>query len=191
MTYSQTLEWKGPLNYEIDGEVLRDTEGMRYGVILNAQTLTHARPVFIGKAKRIITIENKANYENMAYDDETIYIYTHGFLSPKERLFLKKLWDIAGETTAFYHWGDMDYGGIRIFLFLKERVFPGIHPYFMDACAFDQAVRAEAVIKLDTGKREKLEKLDAGELEELKCLILEKGLEIEQETLLIFLHIIG
>lgn len=71
----------------------------------------------------MITIENKANYESMEYSGDTLYIYCHGFFSPKERRFLRRAEELAGPETEFLHWSDMDYGGIRIFRFMKEKVF--------------------------------------------------------------------
>ena len=55
----------------------------------------------------------------------------------------------------------MDFGGISIFQFIKEKVFPKLLSY----------------------KREKLEKKDAGVLDGLKQVILETGMTVEQEKL--------
>lgn len=54
----------------------------------------------------------------------------------------------------------------------------------MDKETFTQALESGAGIPLDDKKREALEKLDAGLLEELKESILTSGMEIEQEMLL-------
>lgn len=74
--------------------------------------------------------------------------------------------------------------GIRIFRFNKKNIFPKLKPYKMDREAFQEALERGAGIPLEEKKKEKLEKLNAGELEELKKCILEKGVEIEQEILL-------
>lgn len=196
LTYSQTLEWKGCLSYRIAGDregadrepektdVLIDTSVLRYGTVINAQTLTHAIPVSLGETERIITVENKANYESMEFDPKTLYIYTHGFVSPKERAFLEKVRDLAKDEVLFFHWSDMDYGGIRIFQFLRQQVFPKIEPLFMGKEDFERALKEGKGIPLSPEKREKLVKIDAGALEELKQCILKSGMEIEQENLL-------
>ena len=75
----------------------------------------------------------------------------------------------------------MDYGGIRIFQFNKANVFSKLKPYKMGKEDYDKAIAAGAGVPIEAKKKEKLEKMDAGELEELKACILEKGLEIEQE----------
>ncbi len=183
LTYSQTLEWKGGIVYSIDGALV-DTSSMRYGTVLNAQTLSHAEPVSLKEVKKIVSIENKANYEEQKYDPQILYIYTHGFLSPKERVFLKKVEKLIDSTVEVFHWGDMDYGGIRIFLFMKDKVFPKIKPLFMDKITYENTLKEKKGFKLETEKREKLEKINAGELEELKQCILKYGIEFEQENLI-------
>lgn len=181
LTYSQTLEWKGPLTYCVDGAHCIDTSVSVYGTIVNAQTLEHAEPVCAKGIKKIITIENKANYEDQKYSADTLYIFTHGFMSPKERRFLKKLEKITKENTQFCHWGDMDYGGIRIFQYMKQHIFPRIKPFCMDVSTYQRALDEGAGIPLEADKSEKLKSMDAGELETLKNAILETGMEIEQE----------
>lgn len=44
-----------------------DTDAMKYGTIFNSQTLEMAVPVNLKKIHRIMTIENKANYEKMVF----------------------------------------------------------------------------------------------------------------------------
>lgn len=184
LSYAQTLEWKGPLQYQTAENKIIDTSPLIYGTVLNAQTLDHAMPVGLPGVKRIMTIENKANYESMAYRSDTLYIFCHGFFSPKERRFLERLPQIAGEDAEYLHWGDMDYGGICIFKFIREELFPKLKPYRMDAAEFRRAVEIGSGIELKPGKRKKYEELKVAELEELKQCILEKNMEIEQEILL-------
>ena len=90
---------------------------------------------------------------------------------------------LAAENVEFLHWGDMDYGGIRIFLFNKDKIFPRLKPYKMDRECFVAAVTSNAGRTLEAEKRKKLEQMNAGELEELRSSILEYGMEIEQEML--------
>ncbi len=231
LSYAQTLEWKGAVVYQLDTGKAVDTSDLCYGTIINSQTLEHSKPTALphirkimtieNKAnyenmtydkdtlyiychgffspkevkylqeleklphiRKIMTIENKANYENMTYDKDTLYIYCHGFFSPKEVKYLQELEKLADEHVEFYHWGDMDLGGIRIFLFNKEKIFPKLKPYKMNRESFCQTVEKNAGIVLEEQKRKRLEEMDAGEVEELKKCILEYGVEIEQEMLL-------
>lgn len=183
-SYSQTLEWKGRLQYVINGEIHVDSSNNRYGTVINAQTIEHSVPYKLPACKKIMTIENKANYENMEYSEDTLYIYCHGYFAPKEVKFLKGILQIADLKCEFYHWGDMDLGGISIFQFIKENVFPKLLPYKMGEEDFRKAIRLGAGIELKEETREKLEKKEAGVLEGLKQLILETGLTVEQEKML-------
>ena len=183
ISYAQTLEWKGAVICQMDNASMIDTSNFSYGIVLNSQTLEHSIPWKIPGIRRIMTIENKANYENMSYRADTLYIYCHGFFSPKEVKFLQELAALADDNVEFLHWGDMDYGGIRIFLFNKEKIFPKLNPYKMNRDSFLEAVGAQAGIKLEEEKRGKLKQMYAGELDELRKCILEYGLEIEQEML--------
>ena len=184
MSYAQTMEWKGPLSYRIDDTCVIDTSKQIYGTIINTQTLEHASPVSLARCKRIMTIENKANYESMQYDENTLYIFCHGYFTPKEVYFLKKLSLIVSKECEFLHWGDMDFGGISIFLFIKDRIFEKLMPYRMGVADFEEALKKDAGIPLKASTREKLQKKDAGLLTELKEAILESDKTIEQERLL-------
>lgn len=180
LTYSQTLAWKGNLVYSMEGNNI-DSSPMIYGNLINAQTLVHAVPVSLKGVKKIITIENQANYEDMKYESEILYIFIHGFPSPKARKFLKHLILIAGKEVQYFHWGDMDLGGIRIFQYLKRELFPKLKPMKMDVATYLEAIESGKGIPFDETKREKYRRQDAGELTELKLCILEHGKDMEQE----------
>ena len=184
-TYSQTLEWKGPLVYRIGSGKPIDSSVNLFGTVINAQTLEQAVPIAVPGIRHIILVENKANYESMDFREDTLYIYCHGFFSPKELKFLGVLTEITGENTEYLHWGDMDLGGIRIFLYNQRKLFPGLKPYRMDASAYETAIAQGAGIPMKKEKKEKLQRLDAGDLDGLKECILETGMEIEQEALLL------
>lgn len=184
-TYSQTLEWKGPLVYRIGSGKPIDSSVNLFGTVINAQTLEQAVPIAVPGIRHIILVENKANYESMDFREETLYIYCHGFFSPKELKFLGALTEITGGNTEYLHWGDMDLGGIRIFLYNQRKLFPGLKPYRMDASAYETAIAQGAGIPMKKEKKEKLQRLDAGDLDGLKECILETGMEIEQEALLL------
>lgn len=182
-SYAQTMEWKGAVTYSIDDKFFVNTSIYPYGVVLNAQTLEHAKVCDLSGCRRIMTIENKANYMNMKYQEDTIYIFCHGYFTPKEVKFLKTMYQCIPDDCEILHWGDMDYGGINIFQYIKENVFPEIVPYKMDRVHFEKALENGAGIPIEESTREKLEKKNAGMLQELKELILNSGMIIEQEAL--------
>lgn len=190
LSYSQTLEWKGAVEYcmtDRNGTAIEkkiDTSLNYYGTVLNAQTLEHAVPNLRNSVEKIIVIENKANYESMEYDPKVLYIFCHGYFSPKEVRFLQMLMKTAPEEIQCYHWGDMDYGGIQIFLYNEKNIFPNLIPWKMDVPSYKAALEKEKGIKLCSKKQKKLEALNAGKLEVLKQCILENKMEIEQEMLI-------
>ena len=190
LSYSQTLEWKGAVEYcmtDRNGTAIEekiDTSLNYYGTVLNAQTLEHAVPNLRNSVEKIIVIENKANYESMEYDPKVLYLFCHGYFSPKEVRFLQMLMKTAPEGIQCYHWGDMDYGGIQIFLYNEKNIFQNLIPWKMDATFYKAALENGKGIKLNSGKQKKLEALNAGKLEALKQCILENKMEIEQEILI-------
>lgn len=157
LTYAQTLEFKGAVSYRIDDGPAISTAAQIYGTMFNKQTLENAVPISIVGIRQIMTIENKANYEKMQFRPDTEY----------------------------FHWGDMDYGGIRIFKFLQKNLFPKLKPWKMDVTDYKMALQMGASISLETDKRERFEQMDAGVLTPLKEAILKNGKEIEQELLLL------
>ncbi len=185
LTYAQTLEFKGAVSYRIDDGPAISTAAQIYGTMFNKQTLENAVPISIVGIRQIMTIENKANYEKMQFRPDTLYIFCHGFFSPPERKFLSRLVALAGTDTEYFHWGDMDYGGIRIFKFLQKNLFPKLKPWKMDVTDYKMALQMGASISLETDKRERFEQMDAGVLTPLKEAILKNGKEIEQELLLL------
>lgn len=185
LTYAQTLEFKGAVSYRIDDGPAISTAAQIYGTMFNKQTLENAVPISIVGIRQIMTIENKANYEKMQFRRDTLYIFCHGFFSPLERKFLSRVVELAGTDTEYFHWGDMDYGGIRIFKFLQKNLFPKLKPWKMDVTDYKMALQMGASISLETDKRERFEQMDAGVLTPLKEAILKNGKEIEQELLLL------
>lgn len=185
LTYAQTLEFKGAVSYRIDDGPAISTATQIYGTMFNKQTLENAVPISIVGIRQIMTIENKANYEKMQFRPDTLYIFCHGFFSPPERKFLSRVVALAGTDTEYFHWGDMDYGGIQIFKFLQKNLFPKLKPWKMDVTDYKMALQMGASISLETDKRERFEQMDAGVLTPLKEAILKNGKEIEQELLLL------
>ena len=66
LSYSQTLEWKGAVEYCLTNrngtasEEKIDTSSNYYGTVLNAQTLEHAIPTLRNSVEKIIVIERSA-----------------------------------------------------------------------------------------------------------------------------------
>ena len=76
-TYHQELALKGPLRFRL-GENIIDTSTFIYGVNLNARTLMNAEILPEQVIERVISVENKANYEAMEIQSNTLILYTYG-----------------------------------------------------------------------------------------------------------------
>lgn len=115
----------------------------------------------------VLTIENLTTFNEVArgmrQDANALVIYTGGMPSPALRLALRAV--IAGCTrdTTFWHWGDIDVGGLRIALVIDAELGDGarLQPWQMDPSALPSEVvvhRAQdSVIEQMTDLAERLE----------------------------------
>ena len=185
---SQELAVKGPLKLKIwkGSEAKRvDIADFAYGIVLNSQTLKHAMvEVEQSALKRVVTIENKTNYTAMSFEPDTLYVYSHGYFSPLEREFLRKLQRVLiGKGVEFYHTGDMDYGGVKIFEYIQKQIFPELQPMLMDVETYEKYEEYARAIPKET--LAKLKKTNVPALNELIEKMLETGKGIEQESFLV------
>jgi len=183
--YSQELAVKGPLRISVNGQEINLGQ-FCYGAVLNSQMLVHAKPLAGQNIKRILTIENKANYMAMPYDEEAVIIYSHGFFTPKEREFLIRMRNVLCPVTQYLHSGDLDYGGILIYRYIKQKIFPDLMPYQMDAEIYHKYEKY--TVKMEPETLKKLKKMQMNgipELTEIKELLSREGKGLEQESFLL------
>lgn len=100
-----------------------------------AMAFTH-RVTELG-ASRIITVENLTPFYLLASGapSNTLCLYLGGYPNRSRREFLRQLYTLArqkGQEVEFYHWGDLDLGGFRIFHHLCSRSGIPFRPYKMD-----------------------------------------------------------
>lgn len=186
-TYAQELALKGELRILLAGREV-DLAQFPYGVVLNTETLKYAAVVPEQKIGKIITVENKANYMSMPFEEGTLILFCHGFFSPLEREFLVRLETVLegqrgeGEDIRYYHTGDLDYGGVRIFRYIRTNIFPELKPWQMDVTQYDRYL--EYAIEMETSSREKLKVMEEPLLQPLIERIVAEGKVIEQECFL-------
>jgi len=122
---------KGPLliNY---GETHWDISELRPFVGLSpdeVRNLDHTRPV-----PYLLTIENLASFQRHVreIEDGGIVIYTAGFPAPALIRVLQRLDKHLPSDCSFFHWGDRDIGGLRIYSKLDDALSNHpIHPHLM------------------------------------------------------------
>lgn len=188
---------KAPEQVDFCGNVLASIRGrdvdfspLIHGVSINAPTIRDMVISDLPNVKRILFIENKANYVDYVFRRKTVdelIIYHGGFYSPVKGLFFKKIYDAACRSNIiFYHWGDMDLGGFQIFHRLKKQIIPTLQPYLMDLEAFLSMKRFWQ--PLDAKYAKSLEKLlhdeDYKEFHPLIRVMLKESARIEQEAFL-------
>lgn len=140
------------------------------------------------KATKIITIENKANFHylvNKESADDILLVYIGGFPGPQKRSFLSSLYQ-QNPKASYFHWGDIDLGGFRIFETVKK-VIPTLKPLLMDKGTL---LRHKAYCDYleDSYARQLARLLEHKEYETFWPVIkvmLKEGIRMEQEALLV------
>lgn len=185
--YPEVIEFTGDITlYLKDGKCINFAP-LTCGAYINSTLVLEIKRIE-SNAKKVLFIENKANYYYYikTRNDDELVIYHGGFYSPiKGRFFLLLS---AIPSLSFYHWSDIDLGGFRIFNRLQRNIIPSLKPYKMDA----------EILLLNAKNAKKID--DEKYLEELEALLedsayspfhrtirymLDKKIKLEQESLLI------
>jgi hypothetical protein len=86
--YADELSLKGDLLIKIDDKEI-DLSLFPYGTVLNSVTLKNVSIVPEQKIKKIITVENKANYMTFPFEAGTLVLFSHGYFSLVREGFLE------------------------------------------------------------------------------------------------------
>lgn len=182
--HTQYLRLTGGLLLEIDGKQL-NTYNWKWGMSLNSKTMQYATICSNQNIRKVVTIENEANFSNKEREEGVLYVFTHGYPSPKERIFLRRLVDALKEQKVeYYHTGDLDYGGLSIYRFIKREIMPELKPLMMDEKTFMEYKSKGAGRPIDEKMVNKIEQMDlqiCSELEPLRHCLVEEKWKIEQE----------
>ena len=136
------------------------------------------------------TIENKANFVAEPYEEGKLVIFTHGYVTPGERRLLRELCGILGKAPGtpgvrYEHSGDLDYGGICIYRYLRDKVFPQLTPWRMDLTTYEYCVAAGMAEPISREMAAKLERLtEDPQLGALAARLAADRLVVEQEAYL-------
>lgn len=143
---------------------------------------------------RILTIENKTSYHDyLAYAQRSerneLILYLGGYHNQIRTLILKKLYQfiqLNNLDVPFYHWGDIDFGGLSILVNLREKTKIPFQPFLMDIETYQLNINIGKEITEKTYLT-KLESLLGNEkFEEFEGLIrvmLDRATTIEQESI--------
>ena len=135
----EQVEFCGDVSGRLYGKPV-DFSLFRHGTVLNSRTVKGLEIEGMGRVNRVLFIENKTNYMDYISKGkglDELVIFHGGFYSPVKGEFFAKVYDAGQRSGArFYHWGDIDIGGFRMYKRLKENIIPSLKPYLMDKEAF-------------------------------------------------------
>ena len=190
-SYTQELAVKGGLCIQLEGRNI-DLAQFPYGTVLNTETLKRAHVPARQKIRKVITVENKANFVSMPFEEGTFLVFSHGFFSPLEREFLVHVRQaleergcdtaVGNSRIAYFHTGDLDYGGVRIFKHIREHVFPDLQPLHMGIEDYERYLEYGSDIEESAWK--KLREIREPRLQPLIERMLKERKTVEQECFL-------
>ncbi len=185
----EQVDFCGGLVAELAG-VRIDFSAFKHGIAINSDTVKEIKVLECKTVQKVLFIENKANYLDYISKKKTageLVIFHGGFYSPVKGLFFKKVYDAGCQAgISFYHWGDIDVGGFRIFNRLKANIIPSLKPLLMDQAAF--LSKEQYWIKFDKKYGSILEEMlgrpEYLEFNDVIAKMLEVGAKLEQEAFL-------
>jgi Wadjet protein JetD, C-terminal/Uncharacterized protein conserved in bacteria N-term (DUF3322) len=122
----------------IKGGILAEDES---GILVHGRAAPFAsfhpemRPLMrlCGQPAALLTIENYASFNRYVREinDGALVVYTGGFASVGVLELLKSILLMLDAEVPYFHWGDVDPGGLRIFRFLEENLPRAPRPHLM------------------------------------------------------------
>lgn len=183
------LHIKGDIQFILNNKIIELTNFV-YGVALNSQTIKELQLINFN-FRRVISVENKANFNYLcSKENDSLIIFSSGFYSPAKKRFLNNLYKKIikiNNQVEFYHWGDIDLGGINIYKNIKKHIFYNVRPYKMDVGTVQKNI--DCCENIDSEQYIlKLEKLlnddSIKEMHDVIRFIIKKNVTLEQESLI-------
>ncbi|WP_458250540.1 Wadjet anti-phage system protein JetD domain-containing protein [Geobacter anodireducens] len=128
--FPHPLLLRGSVVVQLQGRAL-DCEGLYPYVGLPPQSILG---VSAGNApKFVLTIENLTSFNRYTAEilDDGLVLYTSGFPSPGIADFLRLLDRAMPPSAQFFHWGDVDEGGLKIFAYIQGLIQRPLVPHLM------------------------------------------------------------
>jgi hypothetical protein len=193
--YPEAFEFRGPLGIRFDvGADARDAGGLdfsplRYGASLSSPDLKRGRLELPPGLVRLLSIENKANYISYIRQNAgnaELVVYHGGQFSPSRGAFFRALAAAMPAAAAWYHWGDIDYGGFSMLARLRREIRADVRPYRM--YQGELVKYAALTLPVSAAYADKLRTLTlASELSDcVSCInyLIENRVRLEQEAML-------
>lgn len=139
----------------------------------------------------VVTIENLTSFHQWApeKDEAALGIYLGGYHNQAKRVFLQNLYQ-AYPTAAYYHFGDIDCGGFRIWKDLCVKTGIPFRTLFMDQETYENYLAWGRELTEQDRKALALMMEDPffADQKELFQRMLEKGMKLEQECVGVLLQ---
>jgi hypothetical protein len=110
----------------------------------------------IGKAPDyVLSIENLASFNRYAaeVEDDGLILFSAGFPAPGVANFLRLLDEALPAGVPFFHWGDIDEGGLKIFSYIEELLRRPLQPHLMSAELLVQRGQSKPGLRMDEVRR--------------------------------------
>ena len=179
--YPEPLEMRG--NILVNGNDMREFES---GFCIYSGDIEATQIGIPDTVRRILTIENRANYFAYRHNAGELVIYHGGQYSPAKKKLFEKIAAAMPEKCVWYHWGDIDLGGFSMLLRLRKEILPSVQPYLMgknELLAFQSYTQT-----FSKDYAEKLRRLSENEqlADCRECIdyMLEHKIKLEQEAML-------
>lgn len=129
--FAHPVHLRGPV-------MVKDTAGLAIAGLTKPFASLHPetfpRLQMTSPPRALLTIENYASFNRYVreLDDGALVVYTGGFPSAGVVDLLTRVLKALESDVPFFHWGDIDPGGLRIFRFLEETLPRPPKPHQMD-----------------------------------------------------------
>lgn len=133
----EIFEFCGNVKILFDNGIV-DFSPIPKGACISSECVSDICSIDIFDTDRILFIENKTNYSEYCLNNKSereLVVYHGGFYSPQRGEFFAKL---CSETDIpVYFWGDIDYGGFKMFVRLRNNIIRNVQPFNMDITSYN------------------------------------------------------
>lgn len=171
------VNFKGAGTIVISGQRI-DLSALKSDIAVSSEMLADIDRIDI-TGNSVMTVENLTSFHTADSSDNFI-IYLGGFHNRIRREFIKKIYRQNPEIE-FYHFGDIDAGGFYILAHLRRQTGIDFMPYKMDLETLKKYRNYSK--RLTLNDRERLERLQGSEFNDVIQYMLEHDCKLEQEAI--------
>lgn len=160
------------------GEQVLDLSKLSSDIAISSENLGDVTSIkLLGES--VITVENLTSFHSFP-SEQMLVVYLGGFHNRVRRTFLKQI-QKTNDGARFFHFGDIDIGGIMIYEHLKRKTGIEFEPYAMEV---SNLIKYKKMTKaLTENDRKRGERLMDGPWRELVAYMLEHDCKLEQEAI--------